>query len=732
MPRPLIVVSNRLPFRAVREGRTMALARSPGGLVSAVEPALRSSGGTWIGWSGIAREEGDAAVPLPRDPDIRFVDVRLSSHDVAAYYHGFSNRTLWPLLHYFVGQTHIDAATWRVYERVNERFAAAAAREATDRNALVWVHDYQLLRTPHHLRRIAPGTSSAFFLHVPFPAADVFRVLPWSRDLLRGMLGADYVGFHTATYARHFLDCAEDLLGCPVDREALTVRFAGRLVGVGVHPVSIDVEEAERLAGKAGPRRDGAVRQILSVDRLDYTKGVVQRLEAVERLLERHPAYRKHVRFTQVLVPSREHVRDYGELKRQIDEAVGRINGRFSDGGWTPIRYFARSLPREELFAAYRGADVALVTPLRDGMNLVAKEYAMAQLDDDGVLVLSELAGAADEFQEAVTVSPFDPDEVAAALHRALAMPAEERRARMSALRARVRAHDVHAWVKGFLASARGSVRLARGQRQSPVEDVQRRLAPWLAGRRAVAVLLDYDGTLTPIVKRPDLAVLSRKARLALEQAARNPYLDVTIVTGRGLDDIRERVGMPGFTFVANHGFDIEGPGVELHHADAEANAEAVTAAVDDLERLDVPGALVEAKGATVSFHFRGVAPGEQRSARQRAERAIRRRKLRVTRGKMVVEGRPPVDWDKGTATIWVLTNRHGADWPSRVRALYIGDDATDEDAFRSLRGLGRSIRVVGGGEPVSTVADERLPDPDAVLDLLRWLAAGAFASHGE
>src|SRR5205814_1443185 len=449
----------------------------------------------------------------------------------------------------------------------------------------------------------APRRRIAFCLHVPFPPADVLRVLPWSRDLIQGMLASDLVGVHIRSYADHVLTCAERLLGCEVDRGAGLVRFEGREVSVEVHPISIDVAEIERLAARAAPGDDATVAEILGVDRLDYTKGIHERLLAIERLLERHPGLRRRIAFTQVLVPSRERVAEYGELKREIDETVGRINGRFSERGWSPIRYLVRSLPPAELVALYRQADVALVTPLRDGMNLVAKDSVAAQLDDDGVLVLSEMAGAADELQEALLVNPFDVDEVADALHRALQMPRDERRARMSALRHRVRANDVRVWVERFLdASERAGLR-ARNTVASAADAVQRMLAPWLARRSTVALFLDYDGTLTPIVPSPEDAQLS--------------------------------------------------------------------------------GARIERKGASVAVHLRTVPEGERRRLERQAEAVLRRRRLRVTPGKGLIEGRPPVPWDKGHAVLHVLVHRHGADWLSRVSAVYVGDDRTDEDAFR-------------------------------------------------
>ncbi|MGH7689160.1 MAG: trehalose-phosphatase, partial [Gemmatimonadaceae bacterium] len=362
--------------------------------------------------------------------------------------------------------------------------------------------------------------------------------------------------------------------------------------------------------------------------------------------------------------------------------------------------------------------------------NLVAKEYVMAQVTLSGVLVLSEMAGAAEELQEALVVNPFDIESVASALQRALSMQPDERQARMSALRDRVRTHDVHAWVRSFLSAADRAVKCETPQ-ASPVDQVRRRLTPWLAARPAAVVFLDYDGTLTPIVARPEDAKLSPQTRAALVQAARNPALDVVIVSGRSLDDVRKRVGVPGITYVGDHGFQIDGPGISLRHEGQEHYRAAIDAAARRLEALDISGAQVERKWATVSYHVRHVEAGERPDAEHRAEQILRRLHLRVTHGKMVIEGRPPLDWHKGQAVLYVLMQRHGADWPSRARALYIGDDVTDEDAFQSLRGIGRSIQVSPNVATTTTAADYRLPDPKAVLQLLRWLAAGASTSHG-
>jgi len=728
LARSLVVVSNRLPFTAERRPDGIRFTRSSGGLVAALDPVLGQRGGVWVGWPGLEQEPDDnpAALVPPAGSRVRYRSVSLSAREVSAYYGGFSNRTLWPLFHYLIGPMRGDAHTWAAYEQVNERFARAAAEESTDED-LVWVHDYQLLRVPYFLRRLAPRRRIGFFLHIPFPAYDVFRILPWSRQLLRGLLAADLVGVHVSTYAQHLITCAERLLGCDVDRATDTVHFEGRDVSVQAHPLGIDVGYVETLARAAGPAPPGASEpaRVIGLDRLDYTKGILERMHAVERLLERSPEFQGRFVFTQVLVPSREQVAEYRSLKRELDETVGRINGRFSDQGWSPIRYLVRSLSPTELGALYRHADVALVTPLRDGMNLVAKEYVAAQVEEPGVLILSELAGAAEELQEALLVNPFDVDAVADALLRALTMAPDERRARMTALRDRVRENSVQAWVARFLDSAEAAA--ARPRTVSPLDRVRRRLQPWLAARPTVALFFDYDGTLTPLQDHPEDAQLPAPTRAALESAARTPNLDTVIVTGRSLADIRRLVGVPGITYVGNHGFEIEGPGIVYRHPDIERFAGTVTRAAEELEQLAVPGAQVEAKGATLSYHVRRVAEGKREAVARRAAKILKRRGLRVVSGKLVVEGRPPVPWHKGAAVLYVLVQRHGADWPARVRALYVGDDATDEEAFGSLHGIGRSI-CVGGPWETPTQADYALPDPDAVTQLLRWLAAGAFA----
>jgi trehalose 6-phosphate synthase/phosphatase len=438
----LIVVSNRLPDPD-----------AAGGLVTALTPVLRASRGVWLGWDG-GHDQG--WIPPPVEPGFRFGPVSLREREVELYYHGFANRTLWPLCHSFLGRTEIRQDFWQAYRRVNARFTEAVRDEAADAG-LVWVHDYHLMLVPGLLRERGLRGPVCFFLHTPFPSYELFRVLPWKRELLEGLLGADVVGFHTRAYGANFKDCVHHVLGLPVGEEG--VRYRGRLVRVVAAPISIDTAHFERLAQRPETRLRvkrlaqglAGAQVILGVDRLDYTKGIPERLAAVERLLEQHPEYHQRVVFIQVAVPSRTRVESYRVMKREIDETVGRINGRFSDGSWVPVRYLYRFVPHESLAAYYVLADVCLVSPLRDGMNLVAKEYVACHPEAGGVLVLSEFAGAAEELDLAVRVNPYDADGVASALDMALSMDPAQKARRLGAMKVYLRRHDVSRWAADLL-----------------------------------------------------------------------------------------------------------------------------------------------------------------------------------------------------------------------------------------------------------------------------------------
>ena len=453
----LLVLTNRLPFAFLRGPEGLTRRPAAGGLVSALDPVLQKHGGTWVGWPGIDMRRGER-LPLTGAP-YRIAPVGLSERELARYYHGLSNRTLWPLFHSLPDRARFDRRDWPVYRTVNHRFADVALRELGESD-LIWIHDYHLMLTPLFLRRYLPRLGLAFFLHIPFPSFDLFRLLPWAREVLRGMLSCNLVGFHIPDYAENFLRCAERLTSAEVDHERMLVHSRWGTTRVGAFPIGIDFGAFESRMRAAPPRAPGGdpARLILGADRLDYTKGIPERIRAVERLFEKHPEHRERVRFLQVAVPSRNQVAEYRALKREIEELIGRVNGRFATDRWEPIRYLHRLMSHDELAALYRDADVCLVTPLRDGMNLVAKEFVACQDENPGVLVLSWLAGAAGEMRESLRVNPYDVEATADAIHRALTMPSEEKRARMDALAARERENDVHAWVSSFLTAANESI----------------------------------------------------------------------------------------------------------------------------------------------------------------------------------------------------------------------------------------------------------------------------------
>ncbi len=448
-----VVVANRLPvdMETLPDGTTEWRA-SPGGLVTALAPLLRARGGAWVGWPGVADEE-----PKPFEEDgLTLHPVALSAQEVEDYYEGFSNGTLWPLYHDVVAPPEFHRHWWQAYVKVNERFADVVA-EVADQGATVWVQDYQLQLLPAALRERRPDLRLGFFLHIPFPPTELYLQLPWRRQVIEGLLGADLVGFHTLGGARNFRALAARLTEArPVDRNQLT--YEGRTVRVGAFPISIDAKAIDALARTDEvQQRAKAIRAelgdpehvILGVDRLDYTKGISIRLRAFEELLDEGRA--DDTVMIQIATPSRERVEHYQRLRADVEQAVGRINGEYSSVGHPVLHYLHQSLPRDQLVAFFAAADVMLVTPLRDGMNLVAKEYVASRVDLGGVLVLSEFTGAAIALKEALLVNPHDINGVKDAVRRGLSMSTAERRKRMRALRRQVLTHDVDRWARSFL-----------------------------------------------------------------------------------------------------------------------------------------------------------------------------------------------------------------------------------------------------------------------------------------
>ena len=462
-----VVVANRLPIDMERlpDGST-TWKRSPGGLVTALEPLLRRRRGAWIGWPGVVDLEIDGAEEPILEEDMRLYPVRLSSEDVAEYYEGFSNATLWPLYHDVIVKPIYHRQWWERYVDVNRRFAEAASRAAAP-GATVWVQDYQLQLVPSMLRELRPDLTIGFFLHIPFPPVELFMQLPWRTEIVKGLLGADLVGFQLAGGAQNFLFLSRRLVGADTSRGSVGVRsrlgevqLDSRIVRVGAFPISIDSAELDHKARDRNVRRRAREiraevgnprKMLLGVDRLDYTKGIDVRLTAFSELLAEGRVKRDDTVLVQLATPSRERVESYQVLRNDIERQVGHINGEYGEVGHPVVHYLHRPVPREELVAFFLAADVMLVTPLRDGMNLVAKEYVASRSDLGGALVLSEFTGAAAELRRAYLVNPHDTEGVKDAIEAALNQSDEEGRRRMRAMRRQVLAHDVDGWARSFL-----------------------------------------------------------------------------------------------------------------------------------------------------------------------------------------------------------------------------------------------------------------------------------------
>ncbi|MFH1686112.1 MAG: trehalose-6-phosphate synthase [bacterium] len=462
----LLIVSNRLPVAMTRDGDGWRVRNASGGLVTALAPIMKQVGGLWVGWPGCPQTPSVTDLLTESvDSDFDMKPVWLTEEEIDRYYRGYSNRTIWPLFHDLLGYFSFDTSDWHTYRDVNRRFAEVVAESISD-NTFVWIHDYQLLLVGHYLRQMGIECELNFFLHIPFPGDDMYRRLPSNGEVLRAILAYDHIGFQTLKDRRNFISCVRnhhpEILRRNYRRYSV-LDWRGRKVRIGNYAISIDFNEFDhgsrskevQEAGWYLHENHGDKKLVLGLDRLDYTKGIKERFLAFERLLEKYPELQGDISLVQIVVPSRLNVPDYASLKEELDSLCGRINGRFAREGWIPIHYEFRHLNRTQLLGHYRACEIALITPLRDGMNLVAKEYCASSVDNRGVLILSEFAGAAVEFAEnAIIVNPFDIENTADAIYAAHVMSSEERANRMVRLRSIVSRHTVQRWVRAFLDAA--------------------------------------------------------------------------------------------------------------------------------------------------------------------------------------------------------------------------------------------------------------------------------------
>jgi trehalose 6-phosphate synthase/phosphatase len=708
----LIIVSNRLPFHISERKNSLVLTPSAGGLVSSIKSFIDKRGpefalGTqprpvWIGNAEITErrfQRHTETGTLERDNFI-LAPVFLSKTTRDKYYNGFCNNTIWPLFHYFPSFTKYQEDWWVEYRNANRAYYEKIISQYNPGDR-IWIHDYHLMLLPAMLREALPEASIGFFLHIPFPSFELFRLLPnkWRKDILSGILGADLAGFHTNNYVQYFLKSVQQILG--YDNTLRTITTPKRTVTADTFPVSIDYEKFS--SASANPeifeernrikRKLHEVKIITSVDRLDYAKGILNRLEGYGYFLERHPEFRKKVVYIPVVVPSREIITNYNNNKKEIEGLVSRINGKFGSIDWTPVIYQYRSLDFKKLCALYIAADVALITPLRDGLNLVAKEFIAARSDKRGVLILSETAGASAELGEAIVINPTAKQEIAEALLQALNMPVEEQMERNNEMQKRLQTYDVSRWAEDFISQL--DITKSRQERLNIKEVtavIEQKITEHynLSCRRIL--FLDYDGTLAPFAKLPQMAIPGKSLLDLLGKLCDDPQNTVVIISGRPryvLDDWFSRLRI---NLVAEHGafFKLyDSPWMQAHALNVKWKSQVLP--VMKMYAGRCSGTFVEEKDLSIAWHYRNA---EKELGFLRSRELINAlAELSVHLNFQVIEGEKVIEVrsrgiDKGTAAASFL-NHSAHDF-----ILAIGDDRTDEDLFRVIPKKGYSVKV--------------------------------------
>jgi len=724
--RRFVIISNRLPISVIRRKGTLNFATSSGGLATGLGSFYKSYDSLWIGWPGIINNE-DAEKETIKTMlySEKMHPVFLTKNDVEKYYDGFCNKTIWPLFHYFIHYTVYDKLLWEAYKHANNLFCEELLK-IIEHDDIIWVHDYHLMLLPKLIREKIPDATIGFFLHIPFPSFEIFRSLPWRKEILNGILGADLIGFHTYDYARHFLSAINRLLGFENRLGQMIVE--DRIINVDSFPIGIDFDKFFKASKESGIKKEitkirnkiGDRKIILSIDRLDYTKGIPQRLEAFNLFLDRYPEYREKVTLILVAVPSRTKVEYYRRLKKQVDELVGNINGKHGRIGWTPILYLYRFLPFSTLSALYNVADVALVTPFRDGMNLIAKEYIATKADSKGVLILSETAGAAKMLSNVLSINPNNIDGIAEALKEALVMPEDEQIKRNIEMQNQLKRYNIIRWVEGFMdrliytkkIQSEMSAKLINSKvREKLINDYHR-------SRRRL-IILDYDGTLIPFAESPELAKPDDELLELLERLADSPKNEVVIISGRDKETLQKWFCNLNVELIAEHGawFHEKGSHWEMVETLIQDWKEKIFTILESyVDRT--PGTHIETKEFSIVWHYRKADPELAKiRARELVETLsyfVANLDLQVLEGSKVIEVKNS-EINKGkTAMRWIAKE-------SWSFILAIGDDRTDEDIFEILPDSAYSIKVGLS----STAAKFNLNSSNDVRILLKEMVGG-------
>lgn len=717
-----IVVSNRLPVKIKQEEAGFSFVQSEGGLATGLGSVYKNAGNVWIGWPGLEVTDPQGQQQIREQLwKENLLPVFLSQEDISQYYEGFSNEILWPVFHYYASTyANYKQSNWEYYQLVNEKFRDAVL-ETAEPGDVLWIHDYQLLLLPGLIRAVLPDVSIGFFLHIPFPSYELFRLIPWRTELLEGMLGADLVGFHTFEDARHFLSTATRLL--PYQSSANVISMNDRSVVVESIPMGIDSEKFAVLTQRPEVILElnelrahfEGIKILLSVDRLDYSKGILQRLAAFEMLLERTPEYLGKVILYMIVVPSRDTVAQYRDLHDTIDKMVGNINARFSTMAWSPIHYFYRSFPIENLSVLFQAADLCLITPMRDGMNLVSKEYIASRNEDNGVLILSEMAGASKELIDALIVNPSNIVELFEAIDLGLKMSPAEQTRRMKAMREVVFKFTVHHWVKVFMEKLAEVKTMQESQktRRLTASNEQNILKQYAEAQRRL-LLLDYDGTLVGFQTDIDRASPDRELYTLLTGLQADSRNTVVLISGRKNETLEAWFATEGLNLIAEHGAWSKMAGEDWKKLPG----------LSDLWKPEImpiletytdrtPGSFIEEKSFSLVWHYRKAESdlGELRAA----ELMSNMRYLAADKGLQLMPGNKVIEIknmeiNKGKAALNIIENGN-FDFIAAI-----GDDHTDEDMFKILPPESVSIKV---GSSISS-ADYFLRNPAEVRRLLQ------------
>lgn len=732
----VIVVSNRLPVSLKRGATLWQSKATSGGLATAMNPILERTDGIWIGWSGdtsgITDQSRNAIIKEWADKH-RYFAVDLDQETAQGFYEGIANQALWPLFHHFPSLVRFESEDWKAYVRANEIFRDEILKYAQP-DDLIWIHDYHFLLLPRMLREVRPDLSIGFFLHVPFPSSSVFRIIPKREELLEGMLGADYLAFHTHRYLQHFRTSILRLLGLTSQMDH--VQIGKRIVRLDALPIGIAPHQFNDLLTKsAGTRKQiselkqrfGYCKILLGVDRLDYTKGIPERLRAYRKFLLDYPEWRGKVVLIQVAVPSRERVPRYTRLRREVDELIGEINGDWSTPNWSPITYLRRNLPQAELAALYACADVALVTPLRDGLNLVAKEYVACKSAGDGVLVLSEFAGAAAEMGEALLVNPYDEEGLSSTIARALSLGEAEKRERMMALYRRVHKNNVFTWGDRFIKNLTTAVQTRSEQpHNEPLPLEKSQLLDAFGRAQSRLIMLDYDGTLAPFASIPQSAIPSQHLIEMLKRLIRVEHSTIALISGRSRADLEQWfAGIPNLWIAAEHGALLWSPILRdweqpLHDVPDDWKKCVYPILEHFVDRT--PGSFIEEKEFSLVWHYRMADPefGDwlANDLVANLDHMLAESPVKAVKGQKTVEVKSL--WaNKGQVYSRLLLSGTVPDF-----IMAAGDDVTDEDLFARLPESAWTIHV---GRNQSR-AKYYLSNPDEMIALLAQLLGSYHA----